>query len=111
MTTTFAWPTSKEAEVRTLANYRRPRPELQARGSLIAADAQYRCYSLKDGLVRAMHHGTDESILLRELQGTQDVADIRMCPGQSIVAAITKGGAFCAWKLISDDLASGGKLR
>ena len=105
--TTLAFPTALAADptVSVLAHYKREKPAVQKSGSLIAVSPGFHCYSLKNGLIRCIHRATEASTLLRGLGA--DVADMRFCRAEELVAAISVRGVVIVWKLSASDGAVG----
>ena len=94
--TTLSFSTSSETcEVRTLAHYKREKPEPKACGSLVAANDKFTCYAIRNGLIRAIHRESEVTSLLRGL--TKDVSDICFCG--DLVAAVAVDGATFVWSL------------
>ena len=105
-----SWPDSaRECDVRTLAQYRREKPAKHASpASLIAANAHFTCYAIRNGLIRAIHRESEATTLLRGL--TTDIADIRFCETEDIVAAVAADGSVYAWHLSVADKAVVGRV-
>ena len=90
-------PASATCEARTLVNYMRGSTAVHERGCIIAANAEFTCYALRNGLIRAIHRESEATALLRGL--AQAVGDMRFCPGHNLVAAVSIDGAAYAWRL------------
>ena len=90
-------PTSDSCEVRTLAHYKREKPDTHVFGKLVAANDKFTCYAIRNGLIRCIHRESEASSLLRGL--TKDVSDMCFCRGADLVAAVAIDGATCVWSL------------
>ena len=97
MATPFPTQAAPDCEVSVLARYKRESPAVQRHGALIAVSASFSCYALRNGLIRAIHTESEASTLLRGLGS--DVADMRFCRGEELIAAVSKTGVVLAWRL------------
>ena len=104
---TVAFPDSATtAEVTTtIANYKRERPEVHQRGSIIAVDDDFTCYAIRNGLIRAIHRQTEATVLLRGLP--DDVSDMCFRPPHirsetHVLVAASRSGTASAWQLSLD---------
>lgn len=94
-------PTSADCPVRTLAHYKRESAAPHLYGSIIAANADFTCYAIRNGLIRAIGRKSEASTLLRGL--SDSIADMRFCPDHDLLAAVSVGGAVLVWRLTAKD--------